>query len=137
MSKEIIIDRLLDKYESSKHLYGPGTSNRRIMLRTGSSKKEFPEYEYENATIRDAYNEAAKELEQQHLITIQWVKSRPVLECIILNIDAVTECYKLVGRTNPKEQAIKIASLVREELEYATTDWVIAWRDPFCNKQAL
>ena len=134
MSKEIIINRLLDKYESSKHLYEPGISNRRIMLRTGSSKKEFPEYEYENATVRDAYNEAAKELEQQHLITIQWVKDHQVLECVILNIDAVTECYKLVGRMHPKELAIKIASLVREKLEYATTDWVIAWRDDICVK---
>ena len=134
MSKEIIINRLLDKYESSKHLYEPGISNRRIMLRTGSSKKEFPEYEYENATVRDAYNEAAKDLEQQHLITIQWVKGRPVLECVILNIDAVTECYKLVGRMHPKELAIKIASLVREKLEYATTDWVVAWRDDICAK---
>jgi hypothetical protein len=102
MSKEIIINRLLDKYESSKHLYEPGVSNRRVMLRTDPRKKEFPEYDYENATVRDAFNEAAKELERQHLLAIQWLKGRPVLECITLNIDAVMECYKLVGRTHPK-----------------------------------
>ena len=40
MSKEIIINRLLDKYESSKHLYEPGVSNRRVMLRTDPRKKD-------------------------------------------------------------------------------------------------
>lgn len=134
MSKEIIINRLLDKYESSKHLYEPGVSNRRVMLRTDPRKKEFPEYEYENATIRDAFNEAAKELARQNLLAIQWLKGRPVLECITLNIDAVMECYKLVGRTHPKELATKIAALVREELENATTDWIVAWRDDTCIK---
>lgn len=134
MRKEIIVNRLLDKYESSKHLYEPGVSNRRVMLRTDPRKKEFPEYEYENATIRDAFNEAAKELAQQNLIAIQWLKGRPVLECVILNIDAVLECYKLVGRTHPKELALKIAALVHEKLEYATTDWIAAWRDDICVK---
>ena len=134
MSKEIIINRLLDKYESSKHLYEPGVSNRRVMLRTDPRKKEFPEYDYENASIRDAFNEAAKELELQHLLVIQWLKGRPVLECITLNIDAVMECYKLVGRTHPKELATKIAALVREELKDATTDWIVAWRDDTCIK---
>ena len=134
MSKEIIINRLLDKYESSKHLYEPGVSNRRVMLRTDPRKKEFPEYEYENATIRDAFNEVAEELAQQNLIAIQWLKGRPVLECVILNVDAVLECYKLVGRTHPKELALKIAALVHEKLEYATTDWIVAWRDDICAK---
>lgn len=134
MSKEIIINCLLDKYESSKHLYEPGVSNRRVMLRTDPRKKEFPEYEYENATIRDAFNEAAKELAQQNLIAIQWLKGRPVLECIILNVDTVQECYKLVGRTHPKELALKIAALVHAKLEYATTDWIVAWRDDICTK---
>ena len=129
MRKEIIINRLLDKYESSKHLYEPGTSNRRVMLRTDPRKKEFPEYEYENANIRDAFNAAAKELEQQNLIAIQWLKGRPVLECVILNVDAALECYKLVGRTHPKDLALKVAALVQEKLEYATADWIVAWRD--------
>jgi len=134
MRKEIIVNRLLDKYESSKHLYEPGVSNRRVMLRIDPRKKEFPEYDYENATIRDAFNEAASELAQQNLIAIQWIKGRPVLECVILNVEAVRECYKLVGRTHPKELALKIAALVHEKLEYATMDWIVAWRDDICVK---
>ena len=50
----VILNRLLDKYENSKHLSEPGTSTRRVMLRVG--KKELPEYIYEDAAIRDSYN---------------------------------------------------------------------------------
>ena len=53
----VILNRLLDKYENSKHLSEPGTSTRRVMLRI--EKKELPEYLYEDAAIRDSYNEAA------------------------------------------------------------------------------
>ena len=73
----VILNRLLDKYENSKHLSEPGTSTRRVMLRVG--KKELPEYIYEDAAIRDSYNEAALELEKQHLVQLEWVKARPVL----------------------------------------------------------
>ena len=46
MTKAIILNRLLDKYESSKHLMYPGVANRRVMLRIASGKKEFQEYDY-------------------------------------------------------------------------------------------
>ena len=49
-----ILNRLLDKYEASKHLLEPGTSTRRVMLRV--EKKELPEYFDEEAVIRDSYN---------------------------------------------------------------------------------
>lgn len=78
----VILNRLLDKYENSKHLSEPGTSTRRVMLRVG--KKELPEYIYEDAAIRDSYNEAALELEKQHLVQLEWVKARPVLSTVIL-----------------------------------------------------
>ena len=75
----IILNRLLDKYENSKHLLAPGTSTRRVMLKV--EKKDFPEYIYEDAVIRDAYNEAASELEKKYLVQLEWVKGRPVLCC--------------------------------------------------------
>lgn len=77
MTQKLIISRLLDKYEKSNHLYNPGTSNRRVMLRV--DKKEFPEYDYENASTRDAINAAAKDLEQQGFVFIEWLTGRPVL----------------------------------------------------------
>ena len=67
----IILSRLLDKFENSKHLSEPGTSRRRVMLRV--DKKELPEYRYEDATIRDAYNETARMLEAKKMVQLEWV----------------------------------------------------------------
>ena len=75
--KEVIVNRLLDKYEKSKHLLYPGESNRRIMLRV--DKGDLPEYDYETAEIRDRFNNAARELEQKKLLIIEWVSSLPVI----------------------------------------------------------
>ena len=103
MTKAIILNHLLDKYESSKHLMEPGVSNRRVMLRIASGKKEFPEYDYQDASIRDTSNDAATALEKEGFVTNEWVKGRPVLSCVSLKLDKVQECYSLVGRTHPKE----------------------------------
>lgn len=132
MRKEIILSHLLDKYENSKHLYEPGVSNRRVMLRIDQSKKEFPEYDYQDASVRDAFNDAAIELEKEGFITNEWVKNRPVLSCVSLNLDKVMACYNLVGRTHPKELADKVISMALEELSYISTQWIVSWRDDIC-----
>ena len=45
---QVILNRLLDKFENSKHLSEPNTSRRRVMLRI--DKRELPEYQYEDAS---------------------------------------------------------------------------------------
>lgn len=75
MKRSIILSRLLDKYENSKHLFEPGVSTRRVMLRI--EKKELPEYDYQKASVRDAFNQAAQELEREYLVTLEWVTDRP------------------------------------------------------------
>ena len=102
----IILTRLLDKYEKSKHLLEPGSSNRRVMLRI--EKKELPEYRHETASIRDAFNQAVQELEQEQLISAEWLKGRPVLSAVILNLDQVERCYQMTGRTHPRLSLIHI-----------------------------
>ena len=82
MKRSIILSRLLDKYENSKHLFEPGVSARRVMLRI--EKKELPEYDYQEASVRDAFNQAAQVLEKDHLVELEWVTGRPVLSAIIL-----------------------------------------------------
>lgn len=47
---QVILNRLLDKFENSKHLSEPNTSRRRVMLRI--DKRELPEYQYEDAVVR-------------------------------------------------------------------------------------
>lgn len=132
MKQELLLSRLLDKYEKSKHLTQPGVSARRVMLRI--EKREFPEYAYEDARLRDAWNGVVKDLEAQGLVCAQWVPGRPVLSCVALNLERLSECYRLTGRTHPKELAHTVAERVAAGLSRATTDWVLAWRDDICRQ---
>lgn len=132
--KEVdILSHLLDKYERSKHLFQSNEAGRGVMLKVGPGKKDFPEYDYENASVRDSWNTAAVHLEQEGLILNEWVKGRPVLSCIRLNLNRVMDCYQLIGRTHPKELAMQVASMVNERLENASTCWIVAWRDQVCS----
>ena len=100
MERDIILSRLLDKYERSKHLLELGASSRRVMLRV--DKKELPEYQYQEAETRDAFNQAAERLVQEGLVSAEWVKDRPVLSALVLNLEALERCYQAaeIGRAH-------------------------------------
>ena len=126
MERDIILFHLLDKYEKSKHLLEPGVSNRRVMLRM--DKKELPEYQYQEAETRDAFNRAAEELERDGLIGVEWVKGRPVLSAVILNLAQVDRCYQTTGRVHPRQQAQLVAGMIQAALVQTETPWIAAWR---------
>jgi len=100
---QVILNRLLDKFENSKHLSEPNTSRRRVMLRI--DKRELPEYQYEDAVVRDAYNIAARELEQQALVRLEWARKQSVLSCIVLDLERVAQCYECADRVHPQKKA--------------------------------
>ena len=133
-NQEIILNRLLDKYENSKHLLDPGASLRRVMLRV--EKKDLPEYIYEDAVIRDAYNEAALELEKRHLVQLEWVRGRPVLSAIVLRLDQIPQCYASVRRVHPKVRATQVIQLIDSSLKDVAIPWMIAWKADVCKSAA-
>lgn len=128
--RSVILNRLLDKYENSKHLSEPGASTRRVMLRV--EKKEMPGYIYEDAAIRDSYNEAASELEKQHLVQLEWVKGRPVLSAVVLRLDRIMPCYAAAERVHPRLRAKQVSDAVRIALAGVAVPWIAAWRDDIC-----
>ena len=132
MKQNILLSHLLDKYEKSKHLTQPGTSTRRVMLRI--EKHEFPEYAYEDAQIRDTWNDVVNDLKARGLISAEWVSGRPVLSCVVLNLEHLAECYQLTGRTHPKELAQTVIERMTARLSGVTTDWILAWRDDICHQ---
>lgn len=132
MKQNILLSHLLDKYEKSKHLTQPGTSTRRVMLRI--EKHEFPEYAYEDAQIRNIWNDVVIDLEARGLISAEWVSGRPVLSCVVLNLEHLSECYQLTGRTHPKELAQTVIERMTARLSGVTTDWILAWRDDICHQ---
>lgn len=128
--KQVILNRLLDKFENSRHLLEPNTSRRRVMLRI--DKKELPEYQYEDATVRDAYNAAAWELERQALVRLEWARKQSVLACIVLDLERVAQCYEYADRVHPRKRAEEVEHLITKKLEGNPVSWIAAWRDAVC-----
>ena len=99
-------------------------------------KKDFPEYIYEDAVIRDAYNEAALELEKKHLVQLEWVKGRPVLSAIVLRLDQISQCYAFAERMHPKVRASQIIQLIDGSMKDVAIPWIIAWKVDVCRSAA-
>lgn len=127
---QVILNRLLDKFENSKHLSEPNTSRRRVMLRI--DKRELPEYQYEDAVVRDAYNIAARELEQQALVRLEWARKQSVLSCIVLDLERVAQCYECADRVHPQKKAEEVANIIMQKLADNPVPWIAAWRDAVC-----
>lgn len=131
--QNIILGHLLDKYENSEHLMKPGKSRRRVMLNVEHWKRDFPEYDFENANIRDAYNDAAKMLEAAGLVSVEWRdRKQLVIGCISLNLDRVSQCYEKTGRANPKTTAKQTVQLIRRKLCEVSVPWIVQWREKVC-----
>lgn len=130
MKNTVIVTRLLKKYEGSMHLTKAGISNRRVMLNI--SKKELPEYKYENADVRDSFNQEALFMEQQGMISLEWLKGRPVLSAVILNLDAVERCYEIIGKMPPQKYAESVASMIEERTVGVSTSWINEWSKDTC-----
>ena len=129
---QVILNRLLDKFENSKHLSEPNVSRRRVMLRI--DKRELPEYQYEDAVVRDAYNIAARELEQQALVRLEWARKQSVLSCIVLDLERVAQCYECADRVHPQKRAEEVERLITQKLEGNPVSWIAAWRDAVCTQ---
>ena len=129
---QVILNRLLDKFENSKHLSEPNVSRRRVMLRI--DKRELPEYQYEDAVVRDAYNAAARELEQQALVRLEWARKQSVLSCIVLDLERVAQCYECADRVHPQKRAEEVERLITQKLEGNPVSWIAAWRDAVCTQ---
>ena len=128
---QVILNRLLDKFENSKHLSEPNTSRRRVMLNI-NNKRELPEYQYEDAVVRDAYNAAARELERQALVRLEWVSKQSVLSHIVLDLERVAQCYECADRVHPRKRAEETERLITQKLEGNPVSWIAAWRDDVC-----
>ncbi len=130
--KQEILNRLLDKYENSKHLTQPGVSTRRVML--SIKKKDLPGYTYEVASVRDAYHAAAQELERRGLVSLEWLDDNLLLSSVILNLEQVMQCYAEVGRTHPARRAAAVSDLIAGNLKNVTVPWIKSWEKDTCTK---
>ena len=95
---EIVLNRLLDKYEKSLHAQGQGLSKRRVLLKT--DRGDIPEYDYHDVNIRDTFNGEVEALEKKGIVKSNWARKSYVLSEIWLNLESVDLAYLLVCRVS-------------------------------------
>lgn len=125
----IIINLLLDKYEKSCHFQGTAQVNRRVALKF--NKKDFPLYDIEQVEVKEAIHHAALALQQQGLLTVEWMKFEVgnIISRVFLNLELLPEAYAFVQRKG-KEEILAEACHKLAGLKEQTT---IPWIQRFCS----
>lgn len=100
---KIVLDKLLDIYESS--LLSTGDNVRNIKIELRFSKKNLPAYFDESSLEYESIHILMKELEDKELIRVVWKGNKPghVIEKVQLNIDNIQHAYLYLKRV-PKSE---------------------------------
>lgn len=125
--KELILNKLLDKYENSKSYLQE--INRRIILKLSNLKQ----YNIENYNEKICFHEIIKELKKKNILDFSWVKfeEENIMDEIWLIKENVDIAYKEVQRKNPKH--IYVYVLKELENKRFETVWLQKFIDNIIN----
>lgn len=121
--KNIILNKLLDKYENSKSLIEE--SNRKISL----NLKKIKEYDIENYEAKNIFHQVIFELEKKGLVKYEWKKHEigNIFERIYLNKENVDLAYNEIGRIQIKCINNSLINLLKE-VKFQK-DWLKEYRE--------
>ena len=107
--KEIILNKLIDKFEISKSLIQ--STNRRIILKANNIK-EYNIEEYENKSI---FHNEMKELKNEGIIDFSWKKNEEgnILNEIWLNKDNIKNAYEKINRIAIKSKSQELINILQ------------------------
>lgn len=102
--KQIILNKLLDKYEKSKSYLK--STNRRIIVKA----EDIKEYNPENYEQKILFHEILKDLKSKKIVDFNYLKYEEgnILDSIWLEKENVENAYLEIQRENPKETNIII-----------------------------
>lgn len=96
----VILNALLDKYETSKRFSGENKVDRKIQVQVTAL---FPEYlDHANYDDFNAVNEAIESLTRINLV-VPKISRAKVCSQIQLNLDTLADAYLYLGRTPKKD----------------------------------
>lgn len=119
-----MLEDLLEKYEKSKHLKAPNTSNRRVTL--SKEKGELKGYHWENLSSLELFRQEVLFLQEKNLVFVEWEVKNKVISLVGLNLLQVEESYKLLNCPPPwvlREQALE-----RMKREVFSSLWLKNWQ---------
>ena len=99
--QQVVLNKLLDKYEKSKTFIGTNQVNQTFSKKISEM---FPKYndDAEYDLFCDV-NEALKDLEKKELIVISY-KRGDIINMVSLNVAKLDECYSIVSREPKKDE---------------------------------
>ena len=121
--EKFILNRLLDKYETSRQASGESLIRRRVSLKTDS----LPDYHGRELDYRKAFHQAAESLKRQDLIEIEWLRGElgNLIRALHLNLERLDAAYPAAGRTPQhdilRNLAAKLAAILPQR------DWLQAF----------
>ena len=118
---KVVLTHLLDRYERSNHAKGK-VSNRRVLLNV--KRGDLPEYDYQDAEVRDLFNSEVSELESVGIVKTRRERNGLLLSEVWLNLDNVSTAYKLAERKTQKELCEKFINIFVLLLEQSETEWI-------------
>lgn len=122
--QRLILTRLLEKYEESKHFLGDAKVNRKVALKF--NRKQFPWYDLEKVEVKEAVHFAVKKLGEKKIIKLKWMRFEEgnILEEVVLNLEKLDTAYQLAGR-KPKEDSLQeVLSQLDEIKKSVQTPWI-------------
>ena len=124
--KKKLLNKLIDKYETSKSFIGQNKVNQKFSI---NPSKLFPKYS-DDAEVEffSDLNESIHDLEKAELVSVDWLKGR-VAGNISLNIRNLGAAYKYVCRQPRKQTQERILSILSEYQESACqllSDFILA-----------
>ncbi len=122
--KNLILTRLLNKYEKSKTYLDKNKLNRRILLKLRSS--EFPEYDIENTEIKESINFVIDELYRKGFIEYEWLKHEEnnIIDKVWLSMDRIDDIYKDTDRIPKKTKVNNAITMLREASRNLSELWI-------------
>lgn len=121
--KELILNRLLDKYEQSKSVFAD--SNRRIILKI----KDIKEYDIENYDSKIIFHDVVIKLKQDGLVDFSWKEYEKgnILKEIWLNKENIQNVYLEICRKPIKETIENEIDLLKKSK--FKTKWLEEYRN--------
>ena len=100
MKKKLLLNKLVDKYESSKSFIGKNRLSQSFSIHP---EKIFPKYlEDEEVDFFSDVNDSIKNLESKEFIFVDWAKGS-IAKKISLNVNHLDDVYKYIDR-QPRKQ---------------------------------
>lgn len=98
--KKKLLNKLIDKYESSKSFIGQNKVNQSFSVNPG---KLFPKYkDCAEVGFFSELNEALSDLEKAGYVSVSWGSGK-VAESVSLNVESIDAIYSILGRTSRKQ----------------------------------